>query len=89
VLRLDLPGYPPRDVSAAPGDSLIAEPRADGLHLRHTSEDGRVKEEVVLPPSPALRQRQAALDAILAGVRLAPPRAADSHPVMKQVYRRD
>ncbi len=89
TLTLDIAPFAIRDFAASAGDVLVAEIRPDGLHARLESGSGVTRDSVVLPVSAERRARQAALDTILAGTRFAQPGQAESHPVMKQVYRRD
>jgi glycogen debranching enzyme len=88
-LTLDVAPYEVRSFAAAAGDALVAVIRPDGLHARLESATGVAKDTALLPPSLARTLRQKDLDAILAGTRFVQPRAADSHPTMKEVYRRD
>jgi hypothetical protein len=89
ALTLDVAPYAVRTFRAAPGDALVAEVRADGLHARLTSAAGAVRDSAVLAPSAERRARQAALDAVLAGTAFASPGDAGAHPAMRQTYRRD
>jgi len=87
-LTLDVTPYQTRTFAAAPGDSLVARERADGLHVRLVSAAGGVKESVVLAPSPARSEERTRLDVLFADTRFAAPGRADDHPVMRQVYGR-
>jgi glycogen debranching enzyme len=89
TLTLDIAPFAIGGFAASAGDVLVAEIRPDGLHARLESGSGVTRDSVVLPVSAERRARQAALDTILDGTRFAEPDRADSHPVMKQVYRRD
>ncbi|HEX9106739.1 MAG TPA: hypothetical protein VF832_05920, partial [Longimicrobiales bacterium] len=88
-LVLDVAPYATRAFAASAGDALLAEIRSDGLHARLESAAGAVRESVVLPLSAERQREQAALDAILDGTRFAQPDGAETHPAMKQVYRRE
>jgi Amylo-alpha-1,6-glucosidase len=83
-LEIDLVPFEPHSFKAAAGDTLVVLQAADSLVVRHVDHDGREKQRVTLAPSPARREQQARLDAILAGTRFARPGIATAHPTMQQ-----
>jgi glycogen debranching enzyme len=101
TLVLDLEGYAPLEIAAGDGDRLRVERRERGersatalhddgarMRVRLVDAAGRTTLERELRPSAERRAQQALLDGILHGTRFAVPRPLDSHPVMRQVYRR-
>jgi glycogen debranching enzyme len=88
ALTLDLAPHAPRTFSAAPGDSLVAEVRADGVHARLVAPNGAVRASAVLAATADRLAARAALDGVLAGTRFAAPRPVEAHAVLRQVYRR-
>jgi hypothetical protein len=60
----------------------------NALLVRHLGAGGEEKERATLTTSPARREQQARLDAILSGTEFARPGVAAAHPAMQQVTTR-
>jgi hypothetical protein len=84
-LDLDIAPFEQHAFTAVAGDTLVVEQRTNDLLVRHLGASGEEKKRATLKTSPARREQQARLDAILSGTDFARPGIAAAHPAMQQV----
>jgi glycogen debranching enzyme len=82
-VQLDIAPFATRTFPCDKGDSLVIDQRAQRLVALQLGADGREKLRFTFAVDPERQQRQARLDAILAGTRFATPGRADQHAVMR------